>query len=67
MNALGAKCLVHWYIAHGARPLVTLALPRGGPSYLSPSEARAIAADLLRAADESEAPDAAQVSAERAP
>ena len=59
---------VDWYIAVDSKPLVTLEDDyRGRVARLTPREARMLAARLMDAADASERPDAAQVSAERAP
>ena len=58
---------VDWFVTGEDEPRVTLALGLRPPSHLTPTEARDLAAELLAAADESERPDAAAVSAERAP
>ena len=58
---------VDWYLNHAGKPLVTLSTGSGRSTTLDVDAAGALALALLRAIAESQRPDAAQVSAERAP
>jgi len=61
---------VDWYVTHEGKPLVTVDDPWRRNMRLvalTPTFARILAADLNKAADESELPNAKQVSDEKAP